>query len=217
MSFTGVQPPTAGTPFDSIAGWEWASRITNQVAGLSAPTEILASINILPLNNAFTGNNTFAGTSTFNGQATFNAISHFNAAVQLAAGVPITFDAAAARNRIFFDPIASQLKMFSNNIQTLTFDASANVTVNAGDLTIQAGKRFNIGNSLSIRADGVGWNFENAGSEIFRVYNGGLVEVTNNIAPTANVGAASALPALPAGYWSISVIGLGVFKIPIYN
>lgn len=149
-------------------------------------------------------------------------VATFGGAIVVLAGAPIVYDGSGA-NSLSFNPISSNTVFKSINTDTLYLNnghvtiPNGNLDVSNGDINITNAHRINLGNNLSIRADGSGWGFENSGSEIFRIYNGGLLEISPAISSSAASGVASPLPPIPAGYISISIIGYGVFKIPAYN
>lgn len=147
-------------------------------------------------------------------------LAAFAGSVEIASGAFLGFDGAAAANRIFYNLFTLENQWFSNNIQTLTLDASGDVTVNTGNLTISNGQKFFVGAGAYIRHTGSGptgqIGFYGPAGFTGGFRDGGELIAVGIGAGSASPGAAAALPANPQTYWELTFNGFD-YKVPLYN
>jgi hypothetical protein len=74
----------------------------------------------------------------------------------------------------------------------------------------------NAGNSVFIRHNSGGLEFVNASGISLKLFDSSGIQITARTSLGASAGGASPLPSQPDQYMTITVTGLGVYKVPLY-
>jgi hypothetical protein len=242
--FTNVQPPPAGHPFDSVAGWEWASRITEEMNNQMKRTfSLIQIVNPPPISFSddvplVMSNTTSAeliyrsatkSLTLANGGVDLLAINVLTKAAGFSGSVLVlgTFTANGLASFAAGVTIANALVVTSGGGQiagglnvtgvisaTGDIHSDANISVKNGQGVI-----FNSPtNDSYIRHIAGAMQFYAGGSLALTLSDGGAgFELVAPASSSASSGVADPLPAVPAGYVTFSLFGYGTFKFPAYN
>jgi hypothetical protein len=234
-----AQPPHANDTFDSVVGWEWASRITQAVRDFQATTISLTEIVNPPIISfsddvpLLMSNTTLA--SLIYRHAT-NDIGLVNGAVDLMTVDVTTKLATFAAGGVFGGSltvlaggatITGGLTVTSGGanvtgaiVGSSSITAKNDIVSQQGNVTVKdtQGVIFNnnAGNSVFIRHNSGGLEFVNASGISLKLFDSSGIQITARTSLGASAGGASPLPSQPDQYMTITVTGLGVYKVPLY-
>jgi hypothetical protein len=242
--FTNVQPPPAGHPFDSVAGWEWASRISEEMNNQMKRTfSLIQIVNPPPISfsddvplvmSNTTGAELIYRSATksltlANGGVDLLAINVLTKAAAFSGAVSIAGTLGVTGAAIFSNTVTvnAQLNITSGGaIITGGLGVSGGITASAdihtdGNFTAKDGQGiiFNSPtNNSFIRHVSGGLQFFTNGLHLFSLLDGGGgFELLAPVTGSASAGVSDPLPPNPAGYFQVNIIGYGNFLVPAYN